>query len=285
MPSDNTVDPASWPASWQALEAELAAWQRLGRRPTFWWRDDDAVEPTPALDRLLALTRHGLPLVLAVIPAHATVGLARHLAPFIDRGAVRVVQHGWAHLNHAPAGEKASEFPSSRALDACLTDLAAGRAVLDRLFGPDRWDRMLVPPWNRIGTPVIDRLVGEGYATLSTFAPRPAAQRNGLALLNAHVDPIDWKRGRVFKGLDKTLRQLTDHLTARRLAMSAPSPLVVNPTLNPATDASLIDARPIDPEEPTGLLTHHLAHPADLWPALEQIMERVNTFKVMECNQ
>ena len=40
---------------WSDLEAELEAWRCRGRRATFWWRDDDAVEATPALERLLGL--------------------------------------------------------------------------------------------------------------------------------------------------------------------------------------------------------------------------------------
>ena len=35
---------------------ELARWKAAGHAPAFWWRDDDARRPTPALDRLLALS-------------------------------------------------------------------------------------------------------------------------------------------------------------------------------------------------------------------------------------
>ncbi|TIT57545.1 MAG: polysaccharide deacetylase, partial [Mesorhizobium sp.] len=55
---------------WQPLVEELARWQRAGRKAEFWLRDDDAVDPTPALDRLLDLTRQfAVPVTLAVIPA------------------------------------------------------------------------------------------------------------------------------------------------------------------------------------------------------------------------
>ena len=67
--------------SWDRLDRELAAWAAEGREATFWWRDDDAVAATPALDRLLRLTESGgVPLALAVIPAPAEPGLAERLA-------------------------------------------------------------------------------------------------------------------------------------------------------------------------------------------------------------
>ena len=76
-------------STWRELEQELEAWARSGRRATFWWRDDDAVEPSPALDRLLELAASGrAPLALAVIPARASSGLAAQLAGAGERVAV-----------------------------------------------------------------------------------------------------------------------------------------------------------------------------------------------------
>ncbi len=53
----------------------LAALDRLqaqGKIAHFWLRDDDAVEPTSALDRVLSLTgASAVPLTLAVIPQPA----------------------------------------------------------------------------------------------------------------------------------------------------------------------------------------------------------------------
>ena len=39
--------------SWADLGAELGQWAAEGREATLWWRDDDAIEPTPALDRMI----------------------------------------------------------------------------------------------------------------------------------------------------------------------------------------------------------------------------------------
>jgi hypothetical protein len=38
---------------WTALDAELAAWDQAGLTLPLWWRDDDAVKPTPALDQYI----------------------------------------------------------------------------------------------------------------------------------------------------------------------------------------------------------------------------------------
>ncbi len=40
---------------WQPLLRALDRWNRAGRRAEFWLRDDDAIEPTEPLDRLLDL--------------------------------------------------------------------------------------------------------------------------------------------------------------------------------------------------------------------------------------
>ncbi len=89
-------------STWDDLARELDAWAATGRVTELWWRDDDAAAPAPALERLLAAQRGGgVPLMLAVIPAKATEGLVRRLAGEPD---VVVVQHGWAHLNHARPG-------------------------------------------------------------------------------------------------------------------------------------------------------------------------------------
>ena len=95
--------------SWRNLSAELDAWAAAGRSATLWWRDDDAVAPSPELDRLLTLARaRDLPLALAVIPARASQDLADWLVAQPARATL--VQHGYAHQNHARKGEKKAEF-------------------------------------------------------------------------------------------------------------------------------------------------------------------------------
>ena len=55
------------------LARELDSWAEAGRVARFWWRDDDAIEPTPALSRLLDLgDTHGIEVAVAVVPATAS---------------------------------------------------------------------------------------------------------------------------------------------------------------------------------------------------------------------
>ena len=93
---------------WSPLNSELALWRAEQRPLPIWWRDDDAVEPTPALDRLTALANTlGLPVHAAVIPKLAQPSLAKFCA---DQDQVIPLVHGWQHVSHAPGGHKKAEF-------------------------------------------------------------------------------------------------------------------------------------------------------------------------------
>lgn len=200
-----------------------------GRRIDFWWRDDDAVAPSRALDTLVdAAHRHRVPLVLAVIPEPAQAELADRLAG-VNSGVV-VVQHGIAHRNHAPAGEKAVELGVHRPADIVLDELRVGRDKLVEMFG-DRFLPVLTPPWNRICDEVAARRGEAGLIGLSTFAE---LYPDDPACLNTHVDIIDWKRGRKFAGYEKMAKVLGEEICRRDSGKS----------------------------KPLGLLTHHLDHDA-----------------------
>ncbi|MGO1081298.1 polysaccharide deacetylase family protein, partial [Inquilinus sp. CA228] len=170
MPAPTEPPAPPLPDSWTELRTELDRWAASGRHPTFWWRDDDAVAPSPALDRLLALAaRHGRGVARAVIPAGAEPALVERLA---GTPAV-VIQHGWAHRSHAPAGEKTAELGDHRPAEAVLAELTAGRERLAALFGA-RNRPVLAPPWNRLG-PVLRARLGEaGLTLLSGFGARDA---------------------------------------------------------------------------------------------------------------
>ena len=227
-------EPAAGPG-WADLRRELDAWADAGRCATFWWRDDDAVAPGPALDRLLEAAA-GVPLALAVIPARAEAALARRLeaAP-----GVAVLQHGWDHANHAPAGERKSELGPHRPLADMAAELAAGRERLRALFGA-RALPVLAPPWNRIAPELAAALPDAGFVGLSTYRPRPATERPRLMRVNTHIDPVDWHDGRGFLGETPSLLLALDHLRGRRLGLH-------------------------DADEPTGLLTHHRVTDEACW--------------------
>src|SRR5258707_15632053 len=93
-------------ANWTDLERELETWGSGDLAATLWWRDDDAVRATSALDALLDLAA-GTPLSLAIIPGRVAEDAAGALADRLARhGALTVLQHGWKHVNHAPADAK-----------------------------------------------------------------------------------------------------------------------------------------------------------------------------------
>ena len=222
-------------STWAALEREVDAWRAAGRRVALWWRDDDAVEPSPALSRLLGLRPPGCPLGLAVIPAAAKTSLAAELTEVVE---VDVLVHGFAHANHAGPGERKSEYPAGR---IALDELRRGRERLEDLFG-ERVLPVFVPPWNRMGEDAAAALPAAGYRVLSGYRGRPAGP---LPRLDTHVDLVDWRGGRRFAGAGTVLAALAAALAARRGAS---------------------DPRPI------GVLTHHLAHDAAAWSFLEDFL-------------
>jgi hypothetical protein len=236
-------------SGWQALHEELDVWQDGGRVATFWWRDDDATDDTPALDHLLDLAaRHHVPLNLAVIPALATDALAARLAR--AAAPVTVLQHGFAHANHAPAGEKRIELGPHRPRVAICEELARGKSMLNAKFGT-RLAPVLVPPWNRIADECVPVLAGLGFRGLSTHTPRAALRpAPGLIACNTHLDVLSWRPERKFLGEDEALDLLIGHLRARRRGGGG------------ATAAA---ARRTEPGEPSGLLTHHLVMDEAAW--------------------
>ncbi|MDQ0511799.1 glycosyltransferase [Ancylobacter amanitiformis] len=233
--------------AWARLETTLARARKAGRPLAFWWRDDDAIAPTPALDTLLAArARWAVPLSLAVIPARATPALAERLA---GEAQVDVLVHGWAHVNHAPAGEKKAEFGAHRPRASMIADIAAGRARLDALFGA-RALPVFVPPWNRIAPELAEGLPALGIAALSTYKRRPPDGPAAPLRLNTHWDPIDWRAG---GGLAEEAG-LLDGLVRRIEEELASQPDVL---------------------EPIGLLTHHLVHDGWIDRFLGEVMDRL----------
>jgi hypothetical protein len=241
---------------WQALQRELEAWRGADRVATFWWRDDDAVDCSPALDRLLDLAaRHKAPVNLAVIPARATAALAERLAP--AAAGVGVLQHGYDHANHAPAGQKSMELGPHRPRVAICEELGRGRDMLDANFGKQAVP-VLVPPWNRIAVEVIPELAGLGFRGLSTHTLRPALRpAPGLVACNTHLDVLRWRPQRAFLGEDEALDLLIGHLRARRRGKAGP----------PAAGSTVAE-----PEEPSGLLTHHLVMDDPAWAFVSRLV-------------
>ena len=231
---------------WTDLKCELDMWARAGTHATIWWRDDDAVEPTPAFERLLGLAAgHGVPLALAVIPARASQALAARIAA--AGNTVTPIQHGFAHRNHAPSSEKKIELGNNRPRHIVREELARGQARMASLFGPHA-QAVLVPPWNRIDRELVPDLPELGFAALSTYGPRPAMSgAPGLTQVNCHLDFMRWAVPRGFAGDAVAIDLLLGHLRRRRQGA-------------------------VDAAEPSGILSHHAAHDAAAWDFLDRLL-------------
>jgi hypothetical protein len=220
---------------WEDLARELDAWGKAERRATLWWRDDDAVAPSPALTQLNELGRaHGVVPALAVVPQTAEAALPGEA----------LLQHGYAHANHG--AKKKAELGPERPAAAVAGELQSGRKRLLDLFA-ERVLPVLAPPWNRIAPEVVALLPSLGFRGLSTYQPRAQAEpAPGLMQVNTHADIIDW-RERCFIGDEIAAGAVLRHLIDRRLGR-------------------------VDPGEPTGVLTHHLVHDAPAWRFLERLL-------------
>jgi hypothetical protein len=230
--------------AWRAFADELARWRDSGREAQFWWRDDDAARPDPALDRLLALARRtATPLALAVIP----LSCAREAFAGMGPG-VAVLQHGTDHRNRAAAGEKKSEFPPAAPVADSIARLRTAQARLADM-APALALPVLAPPWNRMPATLAPALAAAGFRGLSTFGPRESAEpAPGLSQVNTHVDLIGWRTGRGFAGEDAVLAAAVRHLAAKREARA-------------------------DGGEATGWLSHHAVHDDAAWGFLERLFE------------
>lgn len=208
---------AATSAEWPDLVVELDRWEEAGRVAPLWWRDDDAVMPSPRLDRLLAVA-DGAPLALAVVPAEVGDELAAALRWF---PRVAVLHHGWCHVNRAASGKK-SEYPAERHPVDVADELDEGRKRLRALFG-SRALPVFVPPWNRFSERFVPLLTEAGFVAISQMAPRKTALRGrreegGIAAIDAHLDIVGWHADRNFVGEAAALGRLVAVLRAAREA-------------------------------------------------------------------
>jgi hypothetical protein len=201
-------------AEWHDLVVELDRWEEAGRVAPLWWRDDDAVAPTPQFYRLLELA-DGAPLALAVIPADVAEGLAVALQWF---PRVSVLHHGWCHANHATAGKK-NEYPAERHPVDVADEFDEGRKRMRALFGP-RALPVFVPPWNRFSERFVPLLKEAGFIAISQIAPRKTAALRelvrGIAAIDVDLDVVAWHEDRKFVGEAVALARLVTLLRARR---------------------------------------------------------------------
>lgn len=226
--------------TWQPLRDALQRMVDTNRHARLWLRDDDAVEPTPALDRLFNLTRQaGVPLSLAVIPAHTGPALAARLQAEVHTS---VTVHGWSHENHAAAEGKKRELGPDRPAEVVLAELHIGFDKLQSLY-PTRLEPVLVPPWNRVDPSLLPRLPGLGFRAVSVYGQ--ADGESPIAQVNTHVDIMDWLGTRGCRPHGELVSLMVRELESRGAGGA----------------------------EPIGLLTHHLVHDQACWDFLARLFE------------
>ena len=236
----------------RVLIEELDCWRDTKATLDVWWRDDDLIAQSPALDRLLAASeRSGVPLALAAIPS----GIDDKLGPRLDDLRFTVLQHGFCHCNFAASGGRAVECGGDRPVAEVVASLGKGRQRLASLFG-GQFVPVMVPPWNRIEPVVSTRLPDLGFRALSVFGER-AGDNAGYETaappqINAHLDLLTWKGGARFAGRAKLIKLATERIAMRRQ--------------NRAAGSSPNDA------EPFGILTHHLDHDEATWGFLDELL-------------
>jgi len=233
-------------AIWQPLHAELERWSEAGRQIRLWLRDDDAIAPSAALDRLAGLgERFDLPVLLAVIPMLAEPALAGALRKM---PSLLPCQHGCWHANHAPKGAKKSEFGPLRPADEIRDEIAQARQRLGDLFGAEPLP-VFVPPWNRMAPEHAALLPELGLSGLSCFRGYALAEGAGPILGNTDLDIMDWGGGRVGRRADDMIPEICAGLAAKRTSA------------DPDRDAF-------------GVLMHHRDHDATAWDVLDALLAR-----------
>ncbi|WP_337267157.1 polysaccharide deacetylase family protein [Oryzifoliimicrobium ureilyticus] len=233
--------------AWTELRNELDRALEDSQVVDLWLRDDDAIEASPALDRLLAETRdRNIPLTLAVIPASASSYLFERLK---EEDHVEIAIHGWSHENHAPTHEKKQELGAHRPVAVTLSELQKGNDRLRLLAQKSDFPRskiltMLVPPWNRIADEVLLAIEGEPFTAVSLYGR--ARELGALKQLNTHIDIVDWHHGKKAVPAGDLVQRFVEKLKRRRETKD---------------------------REPIGILTHHLVHDEDAWNFLHLFFE------------
>jgi hypothetical protein len=230
--------------TWLSLLDELDRWADAGATASFWWRDDDATSDTRQLDALLACAGD-TPVALAVIPELAenslTVKLEHH-------PTVTVLQHGWRHANYA-LENRPSEYPPGRNPDEVAGEFSKGVQRLESLF-PTQYLPVFAPPWHGFDESYLLLLRQAGLRAISRAKPRTCPAVSGLRVSNVHCVPIRWSDPPSFGPDEMYLDQLVNHLEGRRQGR-------------------------YDADEPTGVLTHHLAQNARSWEFMAKLRATV----------
>ncbi len=232
------------------LIRELDAWSALDATAELWWRDDDASEPCVELDHLFRLSAvHAVPCGLAAVPARTGEALRKDVS---GQPHIWVLQHGWAHINYATGDKGAWELGLHRPKSVVLDELREGMLKFTQLF-KGRFLPVLVPPWNRMDPELLFYLPVMGYKGISaSYEHDRSAPPADLRVADVHCDLLSWKhKPAVFARAEKCVKRIISHLHDKRTGAT-------------------------DPNEPTGVLSHHLVMDDAAWAFMDSLLSLVN---------
>jgi len=154
-----------------------------------WWRDDDVIDDTEELKKLISFScLNKIPVNLAVIPQK----LSNEAVILIKQYAhLSVIQHGYSHTNYANVGDPLNEFGLLRSLEIQLKEIRIGFEKLITAFG-NQFVPVFVPPWGHIAESVIEQVSTIGIKGISLIGDHDKMYPN-LINNNVHVDIHSWK--------------------------------------------------------------------------------------------
>ncbi len=233
--------PARLPLAFRLiLGPELDLWSKAGHAPIIWWRDDDARAPTPALERLLDLSRrHAAPLTLAAIAGPELTQLVRRVS---EDPHIEIAVHGFTHVNRQPEGAGFGEIIASDTVEEVRERL---NATVTAFHEAGAMPTLFVPPWNNLSRQLLGALPGSALSAISAF-DEAMKETDTVPRVDAHLDVLRWRGGARFRGRWKFLTRMRRLLAHRRRSGAW--------------------------DEPIGLLTHHLDHDHQTWRFLEAFL-------------
>ncbi|HEY6802132.1 MAG TPA: DUF2334 domain-containing protein [Pyrinomonadaceae bacterium] len=155
----------------------------------FFFRNDDAGWSNDELSTLLDLFEsQQVAIDVAVIPQSISPELLDLLRPRLKRSPhlLDIHQHGYAHTNHELTGRKC-EFGNSRSAVEQLTDIRAGKLLIEQAFGGSPVS-IFTPPWNRCTATTANCLREAGFQVLSRDSTATPLRVPGLFELPISID-------------------------------------------------------------------------------------------------
>lgn len=204
-------------SNWEKLENEFNLCSKVGFKPSFWIRDDDATDNNKKLDKLLILCqKNNIPISLASIPFLVKTSLIKR----VNRENVSILVHGYKHQNYASLNKKKSEFSDNRPQLKMIEDIKDGLGIINNIFGTQSIP-VFVPPWNRICNSALEHLskvgiIGFSGKNKSPDFYDPKYKNLSLIIHNADIDLIDWKFNKKFAGECKIIEELIKNISYKR---------------------------------------------------------------------